>query len=674
MFIIKYSTQDHLLDHLIKLHYLEIQEISVAPNDEEVFLVLGNTDMPHDEYAYDERNRSIWKCDIQSGEVTQLTLPKEDAFAPSWSKDSNTVAYFSNASGKKQLWLMNPDGTNKRKLTALKFSGRDPFCEAQIKWSPNGSMIAYTAQPNGSFYGLWQSLVKQHHLSSSIQVDNGENKLQDFFEQARETFKSALYLVNIETGENKPLIPTSKAALAIISWCTDGQSLLVKDGRNLFKINTHTLQQEHIYHGHLDLVHVKGTTIQSACIKDKQIEISRIENNELAENQMIKLNGNEPITLHNWSQDGKKLYYTSQSGISNILYAVNVENGETKTLTEKGKTVEDHSVCLATAQNFHQKDSIIFPYSSPHEPMELWEANATGDIRKVSKLSDKYKPNNLPKVEVLTYESKGWEIESLLVYPKDYKKEESYPTLIYLHGGPEDYVRANFSEVISGRAQSVAHYLAEQGYAVLLPNFRGSSGYDEAFMYELSHYNMMRAPYEDVIAGVDHLIQVGVAHPEKLGIYGTSFGAWLTAWTISQTSRFKSAVGMVGIYDLLQRDRYANGAFHSISDNRGRGTKPNDLWFNPEVYKKFSPMEHFEQIQTPMLFIETGAERENIGSEAKPLFHALLAQNVKTKLIYYPEAYHNGGWNDEYKRDYMKRLVAWFDHCIKGRELPDWFE
>src|SRR5690606_25446076 len=123
--------------------------------------------------------------------------------------------------------------------------------------------------------------------------------------------------------------------------------------------------------------------------------------------------------------------------------------------------------------------------------------------------------------------------------------------------------------------------------------------------------------------------------------------------------------------DQLQVDRYLNNSFHSISDNRSKGTKENDFWFEPELYKKLSPMEHFDTINTPILFIETGAERDLNGSRARPLFNGLHTRGIKTNLVYYPEAFHNGGWNDEYKKDYMKRLVAWFDHCIKGKPLPD---
>lgn len=665
---------EQLLDNLIKLHYFEIQEFSIAQNDQDIMFVLGNTDMPHDEYTYEERNRSIWKLTIEDGSVVQLTSPEEDAHAPCWSPNGKSIAYLSRASGKKEVWQMNQDGSNQIQLTSSEFTGKDPFGESQMQWSPDGRLIAYTVQPNGSYYGLWQSLIKKEKTSTNIQVENGENKHNIFSrQQARSTFESAIFILNPETGENK-CITSSGQPYSIIHWYADDKYLLISNGQTLEKIHIETAETEQLYSGGFDLIKQVNKNLLSARITDNHIEIGHIHDNDFINKREVNISGSEFITLHTWSHDGNKLFFTDQEGMSNILYSVNIQTGEVKALTEQGKTVEDIPTCLAKIQSYHQRDAIIFPYSDPEQPTELWEASGSGEIRQISNLCHAYTPITLSEVEIIEYLSNGFKIESILVFPKNYDATKTYPTLVYLHGGPEDYVRANFSELISGRAQSAAHFLADHGYAILMPNFRGSGGYGEAFMYELANYQMLQAPYEDVIAGVDYLVEAGIANPEKLGVYGSSFGGILTAWTISQSSRFKGAIGAIGLYDLLLKDRYHNDSFHSISENRSKGTIPNDLWFQPDVYKKISPMEHFEKINTPMLFVETGAERDLIGSSARPLFNALVAREIKTNLIYYPEAFHSCGWNDVYKRDYMKRLVAWFDYCIKGIDLPDWFE
>lgn len=184
---------------------------------------------------------------------------------------------------------------------------------------------------------------------------------------------------------------------------------------------------------------------------------------------------------------------------------------------------------------------------------------------------------------------------------------------------------------------------------------------------------MLRNPYKDVLAGVDLLIQEGISDPGSLGIYGSSYGGWLTAWSLSQTTRFKGAVAAVGLYDILHIDRSNGNAFYTFFKNRLGSADPNAMWNNPDLYKEISPIENISSIKTPMLLVETGGERLGQESMAKVLFNGLINFGVESYLVYYPKAFHNGGWNDEYKKDYMLRLLAWFDYCIKGEPLPDWF-
>src|SRR5690625_948066 len=667
------KTEEKLLNKLIDLHYFELQEFVIAPNDKEVLLVFGNTDMPHDEYAYEERNRSIWKFNLTSGELHQLTAPKDDANTPCWSPNAQTIAYLSRESGKKGLWFMDRNGENKQQVETPNFPGKDLFTNTTIKWSPDGRSIAFTAHPNGSFYGLWQSIAKEHEESSNIQIENGNNKQEAFRKKARSLFQTSLFVYDIDANEINVLINQCVKPIRIHDWYHDQNHLLIHKGPKVIQINIDTLHEEVLYQGSLDLIKLTDSNIFTVRFDGEQLSAGYLYNNQVVKKHVLDLSTYEMVTIHNGSKDLNQIFFTAQQGVSNILYCANLETGKVQQVTEQGKTVEDIPTCPAKIQSFHKKDAIIFPYSQPQEMTELFELESSGQIKKMSDFSLELVPKNTPKVSVVHYLSNGFKIESLLVLPNDYDVKKTYPALVYLHGGPEDYIRANLSELISARAESAAFFLAAHGYVILMPNFRGSAGYGESFESELANYQLLQTPYEDVIAGVDYLIQEKIADPDRLGVYGSSYGATLTAWTIAQSNQFKGAVGAVGMYDLLQDARLLNQSFHSISDNRSKGTTQSDFWFNPEVYQKISPMEHYQKINTPMLLIETSGERELNRNQATPLFHALLTKKVETNLIYYPHAFHNGGWNDEYKRDYMKRLVAWFDYCIKGIALPSWF-
>jgi dipeptidyl aminopeptidase/acylaminoacyl peptidase len=175
------------------------------------------------------------------------------------------------------------------------------------------------------------------------------------------------------------------------------------------------------------------------------------------------------------------------------------------------------------------------------------------------------------------------------------------------------------------------------------------------------------------MVGLNFLVERGTADPDRLGLYGSSYGGWLTAWAISQTGRFQGAVVALGYYDLLYRDRVSGKAFHSLTPNRLGTADPMAMWSAPEVYTHLSPMEHVAKVRTPVLLIETAAEARSQLGGGRAFCNGLWAQGVEASLVRYAEAFHQGGWTDEYKTDYANRLTAWFDHCLLGRPLPGWF-
>src|SRR5699024_8723439 len=356
---------------------------------------------------------------------------------------------------------------------------------------------------------------------------------------------------DIDANEINVLINQCTKPISIYDWYDDQHHLLIRKGSGDIQINIHTLHEEVLYHGSLDFIKVVDSNIFTAQFDGEQLSAGYLYNNQVVKKHVLDLSTYEMVTIHNGSKDLNQIFFTAQQGVSNILYCANVKTGEVQQVTEQGKTVEDIPTCPAKIQSFHKKDAIIFPYSQPQEMTELYELESSGKIKKMSDFSLELVPKNTPKVNVVHYLSNGFKIESLLVLPNDYDVKKTYPTLVYLHGCPEDYIRANLSELISARAESAAYFLAAHGYVVFMPNFRGSAGYGESFENELANYQLLQTPYEDVIAGVDYLIQEKIADADKLGVYGSSYGATLTAWTIAQSNQFKGAVGAVGVYDLL---------------------------------------------------------------------------------------------------------------------------
>jgi len=658
-----------LKEVLIKTHHKEFKELVISPDDKEVLVVFGNQDEPvNNNFAYDYRNRSISKLNISTGELKEL-IPKEDeGYAPSWSHDGNQIAFISNCSGQDEIWIMDKEGMNKRKLTHSSFQGYDPFYETKLFWSKNDEYIVYSTVPNGSRMGLYTTFLNEYPDNNDIEIDTA--RFETFNKNMNEYYArlvGEIHLVKTLTGEEIILHRKEGVSFQLIEWWSD-EEILVSDGGNLSTIHITTGESSTIFSGQIGIVKSYNSNILMGNLQTRNnLIIGRIDDKELNKIQETLIPGEE-ITLHTFSNNGQLLYFSSRHGLSKCLYSIDVKTGEIRQLTEMGKTIYSFSH-RAHPQVLHNNQTILFPYGGPNEPKELYKIDKVGCPERISSFNREVNSIQKPDVKVIEYKSEGFSIESMLVVPPNYDQNKKYPTLVYCHGGPEYYVEACFSGVNSARAQSAAIFLALNGYVVLLPNFRGSAGYGEEFLNHLGNNNLAQVPYRDIIAGVDYLIEEGIADGNKLGVYGSSYGALLTAWTITQTNRFKAAVCSVGVrYDLLQGDRQYGKPFYAWKKNRLGESDPKALWNNIDVYKGISPIEHVSSVKTPTLLIETKGERPNGYSLSQSFFYGLLENGVKATRVYYPNAYHTGAWNDDYKSDYLQRLVDWFDQNVLEKE------
>lgn len=648
------------IDSLLKMHYYQYRELVMSPNDTELLVTFGNSDMPHEEYALENRNRSIWKLHL-TGEAVPLTGPEEqDSHSPCFSPDGNRIAFLSKKSGDKEIWMMDKDGANKRQLTFSHFEGADPFNDAMLSWSPDSKYILYTALPNGSRYG--QRYIVERQIGSNLEdievIAEWSDEIKLWQKKLKPTV-SVLYRLDISTEQTEPLLTQQGTVVKIVGWFDD-KDVCIKHGKVLRRLNVESKEVCDIYSGRVDVARLlpSGELLFANLSSPNEIVITSLLHGEAAPKGKISVPGN--VRPHCWSHDGSRLYVSSHQGVSNILYSV-----DTAKLLATPITAENHVVHSV----YHPSGPVSFHNKA--EPAELHRSQS-GSIRKISHFNEWPQPLQVPDVRVIKYPSDDWAIESLLVLPPDYEPGRKYPALIYLHGGPEFYVEASFTALMSARAESAAHFLAVHGYVVLLPNFRGSEGYGDEYQKQLGNYQLLRAPYKDVMAAVNYLTQENIADSEKLGIYGSSYGAILTAWTISQTNCFKGAVSAVGVYDSLHHDRTRGRAFHAQQHRLGNAD-PNAMWTSPDVYQELDVVERISSIKTPLLLMETGAERQYGQSHATILLNGLRFFDVESYLVYYPKAFHNGGWNDAYKKDYMLRLLAWFDYCLNGVSLPEWF-
>ncbi len=205
----------------------------------------------------------------------------------------------------------------------------------------------------------------------------------------------------------------------------------------------------------------------------------------------------------------------------------------------------------------------------------------------------------------------------------------------------------------------VAAFAAE-GYAVLRPNPRGSSGYGKAFRHA-NRKDWGGGDYRDLMAGVDHVVAAGIADPERLGVMGWSYGGFMTSWTITQTRRFKAASVGAGVTNLM--------SFNGTADIPG--FVPDyfgaEYWENLDVYRAHSAMFQIKGVTTPTLILHGEADVRVPVSQGYEFYNALRRQNVPVTMVTYPRQGH-GPTEPKFVLDIGRRLLDWFNRHLRKSE------
>ncbi len=314
------------IDEIIWGHYFQFLDLSVSPDDQEVLVVFGNRDMPHDSYVLDEMNRSMWKLRLSDGQASQLAPPEEDAHVPCWSPDGTQIAYLSRRSGQTEIWTMNRDGTEVRQVTHSNFPTQNPFDGSSLYWSPDGLSIAYTVVPNGGISAL-RAQDTSKELGESLGLDqiivyhsmSDEERLERWNHPL--PLEGAVYIIDLHSGRNRQLAFQSGEGFRIIGWFPGHDQLLVNVGSELREITVSTGEMRGLYSGPVDLVNLTMSDIRLARLSESHLEIGSVENGGYNQEYSIEVPGYE-TSLDAWSRDGSRLFGRTQDGVTTYLFRV----------------------------------------------------------------------------------------------------------------------------------------------------------------------------------------------------------------------------------------------------------------------------------------------------------------------------------------------------------------
>jgi len=297
-------------------------------------------------------------------------------------------------------------------------------------------------------------------------------------------------------------------------------------------------------------------------------------------------------------------------------------------------------------------ETIGFTCALPDHPAEVYALQSDGAARSLTDFNPQLADVTLAPMEQIHWQAAdGLRIEGWLLLPPGRTGNAPLPLIVQIHGGP-----AGVSSPRSGMgAHNWGQALAARGYAVLLPNPRGSIGRGAAFT-RANRYDLGGGDYQDIMAGVDHLIVEGIADPDRLGVCGWSYGGFMTAWVVGQTDRFKAAVAgapptnwvsKIGTTDIGPANAWNIGLVHQ---------EPDQVW-------ERSPIRYVGKVKTPTLLVGGDADKRVPITQAQEFHWGLKGAGVETELVIYPRQKH--GFHERmHQLDLVQRVCDWFDRFV----------
>ena len=354
-----------------------------------------------------------------------------------------------------------------------------------------------------------------------------------------------------------------------------------------------------------------------------------------------------------WTLDGENLLFNETRRTSLNLHRLNIRTGEITDITN----VEGSLRALAYSKD---RTRMVYSYSDFVTPPDLY-VSALSEIDPV-RLTDANPWINdeilLAKCEIMRWKSKdGMEIEGVVYIPGETKPEKGFPLIVTIHGGPSLHFANRF------RAEFQVY--TGLGYVVLGPNIRGSDSYGDDLLRALQD-DVGGGEFDDVMSGVDYLIEKGIADSERLGVRGWSWGGILGSWVITQTDRFKAAAlgAMVGSWTAES----GPGFFWDLRYHYIGGAH----WTNPEEWRRVSSLWYVENVTTPTLLIHGEKDLVSTPNQALMFCYALKEiGKAPVRYIKFPREPHNFREPRHQRRRYIEE-IRWMQKYIQDIDWEPW--
>lgn len=654
-----------------------------SPNGESVLYTVTWYDM-----EANKSNTDIYKVPVKGGESLRLTTDGGYDGMPRWSPDGNTIAFISSRMDGAQIWLMNPDGGDKRGLTAM------PTGVDNIAWVPTGDRLLFTSNVHPECESMDCQKKMEEKLAEDPKAMIADDLPYRVWNHWKDGKFSHVFSVPLDGGTPEDLTPGRYDTPPIdlggnqdftaspdgkelayvrntdenIAWSTNNDIWI----RDFAGSHDECITKDNKANDNNPVYSPDGRYIAYRSMSRPGYEADKYDlkvyDRESKRTWILTTDFDRSVDEIIWRPDGKNILFTAWDEAYISLFEVAAEGGdifrvlkgivtlryeeqgEEKTL-DMGTTRRDFSI-------LRDNETLVFTGQRMNYPTEIltakYQGNAVRDLQQLTATNyELWKQLDMNPAQSFTFKSfDGVDVQGWIVPPPDFDPMKKYPMIYLVHGGPQGV----WGDLFHYRWN--AELFASPGYVVVMVNCRGSISFGQNFTDGVNQ-SWGGAPYKDLMTGLDYVLQsFPFIDSTRIGAAGASYGGYMMNWFLGHTNRFKAILSHAGVYDLVSM----YGATEELWFPEWEfGGTP---WTNPEQYEKWSPSNFVENFSTPT-YVSHGQKDFRVPvTQSMQLFTALQRRGVESKFLYFPDEGHlilkpkNAKlWYDEFH--------AWFEKHLK---------